>query len=98
MRFSKILLVCFALVLFAGLSAHQSCATAAAGTLIRPVVAESAAGSTVLSAPVIADGGHPLPPPMAADGGHPLPPPIRVDGGHPLPPPSSAPIELGTAA
>jgi len=86
MRFSKILLVCFALVLFAGLSANQACATGAAGTLIKPVVVESAAGSAALSAPVIADGGHPLPPPMAADGGHPLPPPSRVS------------IEFGTAA
>jgi hypothetical protein len=98
MRFSKILLVCFALVLFAGLSARQATATAGAGTLIRPLVAESAAGSTVLSAPVIADGGHPLPPPIAADGGHPLPPPIMADGGHPLPPPSSVSIEFDTAA
>jgi hypothetical protein len=98
MRFSKILLVCFALVLFAGLSAHQAGATAAAGTLIKPAVVESAAGSAELPVPVIADGGHPLPPPISADGGHPLPPPITADGGHPLPPPSGASVEFGTAA
>ena len=85
MRFSKILLVCFALVLFAGLSAHQTCARGAAGTLTEPVV-ESAAGSAVLSASFMADGGKPLPPP------------IMADGGKPLPPPSGAPIELGTAS
>jgi hypothetical protein len=98
MRFSKILLVCFALVLFAGLSAHQACATATAGTLIRPVVVESAAGSAVLSASFIADGGAPLPPPIAADGGAPLPPPTVADGGAPLPPPSRAAVTLGIQA
>jgi hypothetical protein len=98
MRFSKILLVCFALVLFAGLSAQQAGATAAAGTLIKPAVVESAAGSAELSVPVIADGGHPLPPPSAADGGAPLPPPTVADGGAPLPPPSRAAVTLGIQA
>jgi hypothetical protein len=98
MRFSKILLVCFALLLFAGLSAHQACTTGAAGTLIRPVVVESAAGSAVLSASFIADGGAPLPPPIAADGGAPLPPPTVADGGAPLPPPSGASVMLGIRA
>jgi hypothetical protein len=98
MRVSKILLVCFALVLLAGLRAHQTCTTGAAGTLIRPVVAESAAGSAVVSARLIADGGAPLPPPIAADGGAPLPPPVMADGGAPLPPPSRAAITLGIRA
>jgi hypothetical protein len=98
MRFSKILLVCFALVLFAGLSAHQARATAGAGTLIKPVVAESAAGSAVLSALFLADGGAPLPPPKAADGGAPLPPPVVADGGAPLPPPSNAAAMLAIQA
>ena len=98
MRFSKILLVCFALVLFAGLSAHQAWAAGPAGALIKPAVAESAAGSAALSASLIVDGGAPLPPPIAADGGAPLPPPVVADGGAPLPPPSRAAIMLGIRA
>jgi hypothetical protein len=98
MRFSKILLVCFALVLFAGLSGNQACATAGAGTLIKPVVAQSAGGSAMPSARLIADGGAPLPPPFAADGGAPLPPPTVADGGAPLPPPLHAAVTLGIPA
>jgi hypothetical protein len=109
MRFAKILLVCCGSMLFARLSAHQACATAATGTLIKPFVVESAGGLQALSTPLktdagrplplqtMADGGAPLPPPTAADGGAPLPPPTAVDGGAPLPPPTSASAELGSA-
>jgi hypothetical protein len=98
MRFSKILLVCFALVLFAGLSARQTRARAGAETFVKPVVAESAAGSAVLSGLFLADGGAPLPPPKAADGGAPLPPPVVADGGAPLPPPLHAAAMLAIQA
>jgi hypothetical protein len=96
MRFRKILLVSFGLVLFAGVSSRHACSTASAGkSLAKFTVVEKAApqGQPIL---LIADGGHPLPPPpMAIDGGHPLPPPPMVaDGGHPLPPPPSVSIEL----
>ncbi len=43
------------------------------------------------SAPLVADGGPPMPPPpyLVADGGPPMPPPpyLVADGGPPMPPP-----------
>jgi hypothetical protein len=99
MRFRKILLVSFGVVLFVGASAPQASSTAlAAKSLAKLTVVESAVPQA-LSVLFIADGGHPLPPPpIAMDGGHPLPPPpMVVDGGHPLPPPPGVSIQFGTA-
>jgi hypothetical protein len=82
MRFTKILLVCLVLVLWAGLRGNHGWATAGS---VNPQV----------KAAFFADGGDPLPrPPLMADGGDPLPrPPQRsefIDGGDPLPRPPLA--------
>jgi hypothetical protein len=99
MRFCKILLVSFGVVLFAGISARQACSTALAARLLTKITVVESAAPQALSTTFIADGGHPLPPPpIAMDGGHPLPPPPMVaDGGHPLPPPPSVSFQFGTA-
>ncbi len=84
MRFAKILLVCFGLVLLAGPQGKQSSAAASpADSVLRPAI--------------FADGGDRLP--LTVDGGRPLPPPsIVADGGRPLPPPLGASVEFGIAA
>jgi hypothetical protein len=77
MRFQRILLVCAALALLAGVSGN--------------VVAKDG-GAPLPIPPALADGGAPLPiPPAIADGGAPLPiPPAYLDGGAPLPIPPTA--------
>ena len=74
MRFTKILLVCLGLALFAG--SYGKHGWTAAGS-----------ANSQVKATFFADGGEPLPrPPLAADGGEPLPrPPLAADGGEPLP-------------
>jgi len=87
MRLTKLLLVCFGLVLLVGLQVN--CSSKAAG-LANPLSRMT----------LLADGGAPLPtPPVMADGGAPLPiPPVMADGGAPLPIPKGASVKLGIAA
>ena len=75
MRFSKILLVCFGLVLLAGLGTNHGSAPV---SLTNPALVADG-GDPLPTPPLVADGGDPLPtPPLMADGGDPLPrPPLE---------------------
>ena len=97
MRFTKILLVCLGLVLFAGLRGnHGWTATGNANVQLKTAFFADG-GEPLPRPPLVADGGEPLPPPpLVADGGEPLPPPpLMADGGEPLPRP---PLANGLAA
>jgi hypothetical protein len=87
MRFAKLLLVSFGLMLLVGVRANHG--SGAAGV-----------GNPLLNGTILADGGAPLPPPsVEADGGAPLPPPsVEADGGAPLPPPTATLVEFATVA
>jgi hypothetical protein len=78
MRSTKILLVCFGLVLLAGL--RVNCSSGAAS-----------AGDRLPHAAILTDGGDPPPIPPLMDGGDPPPiPPLVADGGDPPPIPPLA--------
>jgi hypothetical protein len=93
MRFAKILLVCFGLVIVFGM-------TCGLGYGPQNATIRADGGAPLPPPVLVADGGAPLPPPMlVADGGAPLPPPSLVaDGGAPLPPPSTRSIRFQIAA
>ena len=98
MRVTKILSVCFGLVLLTGLAANQFAGAGVTHTTPAAILADGGAPPPV--PPVVADGGAPPPvPPVVADGGAPPPvPPVVADGGAPPPVPPVAPISVGTAA
>jgi hypothetical protein len=87
MRFTKILLVCLGLVLFAGSRGNQGWAAAGSANHQLKAAVLPDGGDPLPIPPLVADGGDPLPiPPLVADGGDPLPiPPLVADGGDPLP-------------
>ncbi len=92
MHFTKILLVCFGLVLLASVTMHRRASVAAATPTTQNGFAIADGGDPLPRPPLVADGGDPLPrPPGYIDGGDPLPrPPLTADGGDPLPRPPVA--------
>jgi hypothetical protein len=98
MRVTKILLVCFGLVLLTGLGANHFAGAGVINPLSSAILADGGAPPPV--PPVIADGGAPPPvPPIMADGGAPPPvPPVVADGGAPPPIPPNTSLNLGIAA
>jgi hypothetical protein len=92
MRFTKILLVCLGLVLFADLRGNHSWTAAGSANSQLKAAIFADGGEPLPRPPLVADGGEPLPrPPLVADGGEPLPrPPLMADGGEPLPRPPLA--------
>ena len=99
MRFSKILLVCFALMLLAGPGTNQFASIAgASNSLPTAILADGTVPPPV--PPTMADGTVPPPvPPTMADGTVPPPvPPTMADGTVPPPVPPTAYVERGIAA
>jgi hypothetical protein len=89
MRFTKILLVCLGVAVFAGESTNQASAIAkSAKSTVNPL-AWVDGPEPLPRPPLVADGPEPLPrPPLVADGPEPLPrPPLVADGPEPLPRP-----------
>jgi hypothetical protein len=87
MRFTKILLVCFGLVLLAGLRANCSSGAATVRDHLPKEIVLADGGELLPIPPLMADGTEPPPiPPLMADGTEPPPiPPLMADGTEPPP-------------